>query len=62
MIVLTQEEDEVRKGLREPREMVTPALRQSLTKQGVWEVRVCVVNDDIQETGGLRTVFCADCL
>ncbi len=31
----TQEEDQVRKGLKEPREMVTPALRQSLTKQGV---------------------------
>ncbi|XP_064391426.1 S-adenosyl-L-methionine-dependent tRNA 4-demethylwyosine synthase TYW1-like [Halichondria panicea] len=29
-----EEEDQVRKGLKEPREMVTPALRQSLTKQG----------------------------
>ena len=47
--------------------MVTLALRQYLTKQPrcvcvcVLE-KVCVVSDDIQETGGLRTVFCADCL
>ena len=30
-----EEEESIRKGLREPREMVTPMLRQALTKQGV---------------------------
>ncbi len=42
LVVSMQEEDQMRKGLREPKEMVTLALRQSFTKQGVWEVRVCV--------------------
>ena len=30
-----EEEESIRKGVREQREMVTPMLRQALTKQGV---------------------------